>query len=278
MNAIYFRRRGPGIRGFLPGVISFAAVLTLVFGSAAHLPLHSAQSTEDPGAAFRRLAAELAGARRNGLPEGESKQERALAVLDSLVAPVLNSSPSPDLGGANRRLAGLVAHDPPLGENYRLVRLGATPPSFALVVNFGHGGPAAVRIYGRANGRYVLAARIDRFTNQEFFDSDIELVAVNPEEPVFVVVSGRSDDLSTGLFSVWRFDDAGLKSLWTSELLLHSSYQTGPSGFALTYCAQSQDDRPLECAKMSRDLYRLQSGAWTRIETTDLGPFRPPNN
>jgi len=278
MNAIYFRRRGPGIGGFLPGVLSFAAVLALVFGSGAHLSLHSAQSTEDPGAAFRRLAAELAGARRSGLPESESRQEQALTVLDSLVTPVLNSSPSPDLAGANRRLASLVAHDPPLGENYRLVRLGSSPPSFALVVNFGHGGPAAVRMYARAGENYALAARIDRFTNTDFFDSDIELIAVNSEEPVFVLVSGRSDDLSTGLFSVWRFDDAGLKSLWTSELLLHSSYQTGPDGFALTYCAQSRDDQPLECAKMARDLYRFQSGTWTRIETTDLGPFRPPND
>ena len=94
-----------------------------------------------------------------------------------------------------------------------------------MVVNFGLGGPAAVRIYAATAGRFALAAKIDHFSQKDFFDSDIELVPVSEGEPVFVTVSGRTDDLSTGIFSAWRFDGHDLVSLWTSDLLQQSNYE-----------------------------------------------------
>jgi hypothetical protein len=138
------------------------------------------------------------------------------------------------------------------------------------VVNFGLGGPAAVRIYAGGPGNYALAARIDRFVQKDFLDSDLELATVSNSEAVFVTVSGRTDDLSTGLFSAWRFDGRRLLNLWNSDLLQQSSYQADEMGFDLAYCSQVDDDRPSQCLKMSRDLYRFQAGEWKRIETADL--------
>ena len=55
-------------------------------------------------------------------------------------------------------------------------------------------------------------------------------------ESVFVIVSGRTDDLSTGRFSAWRFDGHGVVALWSSDLLQQSNYAADGSGFRLTYC------------------------------------------
>jgi len=228
------------------------------------------QNSSDPSAEFKRLASELSAARLGGGTEIESLQEKALAYLDSIAASTLNSSSSPDLDAINQRLAGLVSHTPPIGENYRLLKLGGTPAAYALLVNFGQGGPAAVRIYASTNGRYGSAARIDRFTQKDFFDSDIEIVPVSMNENVFVIVSGRTDDLSTGLFSAWRFDGHGIVALWSSDLLQQSNYEAEADGFHLTYCGQPDDDHPSQCNKMTRDLYRYQDGAWKRVESTDL--------
>jgi hypothetical protein len=92
---------------------------------------------------------------------------------------------------------------------------------------------------------------------------------------VFVTISGRTDDLSTGLFSAWRFDGHGLVNLWNSDLLQQSSYQAGEKGFDLAYCSQVDDDHPSQCLKMSRDLYRFQGGEWKRVETVDLSAPKP---
>ena len=182
---------------------------------------------------------------------------------------MLSGSATPDLDAANQRLAGLVSHTPPVGENYRLVKLGGTPAAYAMVVNFGLGGPAAVRIYAAADGRYVLASRIDHFLQKDFFDSDIELIPVSDAEPVFVTVSGRTDDLSTGMFSAWRFDGRRVVPLWSSDLLQQSNYEADANGFHLTYCGQPDEDHPAQCLKMTRDLYRFQDGEWKRIETAN---------
>src|ERR1700686_967873 len=96
---------------------------------------------------FKRLVAELSAARLNGGAETETQQEKPLAFLDSIASSVLSVSTTPDLGAANQRLAGVVSETPAVGENYRLVKLGGAPPADAMVVNFGLGGPAAVRIY-----------------------------------------------------------------------------------------------------------------------------------
>jgi hypothetical protein len=110
---------------------------------------------------------------------------------------------------------------------------------------------------------------------KDFFDSDLELVSVSDAEPVFVTISGRTDDLSTGLFSAWRFDGHGVVGLWNSDLLQQSSYEASENDFRLAYCSKVDEDRPSECLRMSRDLYRFQAGEWKRIETEDLPPSKP---
>src|SRR5260370_30953032 len=102
----------------------------------------------------------------------------ALGILDKLAIALLNGPASPDVDSANRRMADLVSHVPPIGENYRFVRLGGSPASYALVVNFGLSGPAAVRIYSNSSGYYGLAPTIDHFVQKGFFDSHVEF---NPE-------------------------------------------------------------------------------------------------
>jgi hypothetical protein len=246
-------------------------VLLILIPLAIGLP---AQIKSDSVTEFKRLASQLSAARLNGAAEREDSQDMALGILDELAAAALTGSTSPDLDAANRRMADLVSHIPPVGENYRLVRLGGTPAAYAMVVNFGLGGPAAVRIYSKASGGYVLAAKIDHIVEKDFFDSDIELVPVSGAESVFVIVSGRTDDLATGMFSAWRFDGRRAAPLWSSDLLQQSSYEADGDGFHLTYCSEPDEDHPAQCHKMTRDLYRLQTGEWKRVETKDLGPAK----
>jgi hypothetical protein len=230
------------------------------------------QGGSDPAAEFKRASAQLSESRLAGGDENQAQMEKALAYLDSIAVSVLNVPSNPDLEVANRQLAGLASHTPPVGENYRLVKLGGTPATFAMAINFGLGGPAAVRIYAGGAGHFAFAARIDHFAQKDFFDSDLELVPVSATEPVFVTISGRTDDLSTGLFSAWRFDGKHVSALWNSDLLQDSNYEADEAGFHLAYCSQVDDDHPSQCLKMSRDLYRYQAGEWKRIETADLPP------
>ena len=229
----------------------------------------------DAAAEFKRISEELSAARLGGGDENEAQMEKALAYLDSIAVSVLNVPAGPNLDGANRGLAELTSHTPPVGENYRLVKLGGTPAAYAMVINFGLGGPAAVRIYAGGAGHYAFAAKIDHFVQKDFFDSDLELVPVSNSDPVFVTISGRTDDLSTGLFSAWQFDGHRVVALWNSDLLQQSSYEADENGFRLAYCSQVDEDRPSQCLKMSRDLYRFQAGEWKRIETADLPPPNP---
>ena len=233
-----------------------------------------AQTKNDPSIEFKRLAAQLSNARLDGAAENEASQEKALGILDGFASSILGSSTPPDLDTANRRMAELVSHVPPVGENYRLLRLGGSPAAYAMVINFGLGGPAAVRIYSNATGRYALAARIDRFVEKDFFDSDIELIPMSTAEPVFVIVAGRTDDLATGMFSAWRFDGRRAVPLWSSDLLQQSSYEADGDGFHLTYCSQADEDHPAQCLKMTRDLYRLEASEWKRMGTEDLGAVK----
>jgi hypothetical protein len=254
-----------------------AAIATGIFLLAlTQAPLRlGAQNGGDSSAEFKRLVAELSAARLNGTAESESQQEKPLAFLDSIASSVLSASATPNLDAANQRLAGLVSPTHPVGENYRFVKLGGTPAAYAMVVNFGLGGPAAVRIYAATGGRYALASRIDHFAQKDFFDSDVELIPVSGGEPVFVTVSGRTDDLSTGIFSVWLFDGHRASALWTSDLLQQSNYEADANGFHLTYCGQVDEDHPSQCLKMTRDLYRFQAGEWKRVETADFPPATP---
>jgi hypothetical protein len=276
MDSIFFRRpcsrlpHGANKLKFC-GAVCVLLFVPIVFG----LPLPGQKSSGDASLEFKRLAAQLSETRFDGTPESEATQEKALSYLDTLASVALGSSGAPDLDGINQRLASLVSHDPPVGENYHVWRLGGNPATYALAANFGLGGPAAVRVYAGAGGRFALAAKIDHFVQSDFFDSDIELIPVSPSEPAFVVVAGRTDDLATGLFSAWRFDGRRAVMLWSSDLLQQSSYQADANGFHLTYCSQPDDDHPGRCPKMARDLYRLDAGEWKRIESTSLGPAEP---
>jgi hypothetical protein len=275
MNSIFYRyRRACPASRPVPARLAIFVGFVIV-GASPLLARLPAQSGGDAAAEFKRITEELSAARLGGGDENEAQMEKALAFLDSIAVSVLNIPASPDLDEANRRLAELASRTPPVGENYRLVKLGGTPAAYAMVINFGLGGPAAVRIYAGAAGHYALAARIDHFVQKDFFDSDLELAPVSNSEPVFVTVGGRTDDLSTGMFSAWRFDGHRVLALWNSDLLQQSSYEADENGFRIAYCSQVDEDHPSQCLKMSRDLYRFQAGEWKRIETTDLPPQKP---
>jgi hypothetical protein len=275
MNSIFsrYRKARPAARPVLVRAVIFVGFV--IFGSNPFAACLPAQSGSDATADFKRISQELSEARLGGGDENEARMEKALAYLDSVALSALNIPGGPNLDGADRGLAGLASHTPPVGENYHLVKLGGTPSAYAMVINFGLGGPAAVRLYAGGAGHYALAARIDHFAQKDFFDSDLELVPVSNSEPVFVTVSGRTDDLSTGLFSAWQFDGHRVVALWNSDLLQQSSYEADENGFRLGYCSQVDDDHPSQCLKMSRDLYRFQAGEWKRIETADSLPPVP---
>jgi hypothetical protein len=265
----YFRLQPYLRRSIILVNITVLLLIPLIINNTAR-----AQTSGDSNAEFKKLAAELSTARLDGAAESEASQEMALGILDKLAIAILNGPASSDLDTANRRMSDLVSHVPPVGENYRLVRLGGSPAPYALVVNFGLSGPAAVRIYSNSSGRYALAARIDHFVEKDFFDSDVELIPVSAADPVFVVVAGRTDDLATGMFTAWRFDGRRAVPLWSSDLLQQSSYEADGGGFHLTYCSEPDEDHPAVCRKMTRDVYGLQAGEWKRLETQDLGPAK----
>ncbi len=270
MNSIFSIRWKSLLHARRAAARALIAISLVILSATPFIAQLRAQTASDPTAEFKRISEELSAARLSGGDDNKEQMEKALAYLDSVSISNLNIAAEPNLDGANRGLAGLAPHTPPIGENYRLVKLGGASRAYALVVNFGLGGPAALRIYAGSAGNYALAARIDRFVQKDFLDSDIELVPVSNSEAVFVTVSGRTDDLSTGLFSAWQFDGNHILNLWNSDLLQQSSYEADGSGFQLAYCSKVDEDQPSQCLKMSRDLYRFQAGEWKRIETVDL--------
>lgn len=226
--------------------------------------------TQKPESEFARLAARLAQQRLGGADEGEKLQEQALAILDGLVLEALNTPQGPDLEALNKRLAAMAIQQPPVGEDYRVVRLGGQPAAYALVANFGLAGPSAVRLYTTAGGRHGLAARIDRFTRTDFFDEYLELVPVTAPLTLFVTVTGRTDELQTGSFTAWRLDGNRVTPVWSSDILPQSSYESRPDGFRLTYCAATDEDNPRICRRMTRDRYVWDGTTWKRVEQTNI--------
>jgi hypothetical protein len=275
MNSIFYRRQivSPMVRQPQYMLALFLSFVMLSANLSAGTI--SPQTGGDAAAEFKKIAGELSDARLGGGEESEARMEKALAFLDSNAVTFLNAPAGPNLEEANRSLSKLISRVPPVGENYRLLKLGGAPAVYAMVINFGLGGPAAVRIYAGAAGHYALVARIDHFAQKDFLDSDIEAVIVSTTEPVFVTVSGRTDDLSTGAFSAWHFDGHGVAALWNSDLLQQSSYEAEENGFRLAYCSQVDEDHPAQCLKMSRDLYRYQAGEWKRVETAEMLPPKP---
>ena len=276
MNLIFWQRQKWCLPN-MPRAAKIAVCLAcFVSGLGSLVAEQAAQTKTDNDAQFKQTVQDLSAARLQGSEDNQAQMERALSHLDSIALAALNASPAPDLAGTNLRLAGLVSHTPPVGENYRLLKLGGESPVYAMVINFGLGGPAAVRVYAGARGSFSLAAKIDHFAQKDFFDSDLELVPVSRTVPAFVVVSGRTDDLSTGMFSAWVLDGPRLALLWSSDLLQQSTYEADDNGFHLAYCSQVDEDHPSDCLKMSRDLYRLQSGKWERVESVNLPPSASP--
>ena len=191
-------------------------MITFTCGTALAATAPDPQSAEkSPEAVFGALAAQITGDRASGGAESEVLEEEALEILDRAALEQLNGAPAPgssgtkaapDLNQVNIRLATFVTHQPPVGEAYRVARLGGNPTAYGLIADFGLSGPSAVRIYAGNPGSLALAARIDRYAQKDFFDDYTELVTVPGPAAVFVTVTGRTDDLQTGFFTAWYFD------------------------------------------------------------------------
>jgi hypothetical protein len=194
----------------------------------------------------------------------------ALALLDARILSALRAAPSPDLGALNRSLAALSTEDTPVSQTFRLGRIAASPPVYALAANFGLAGPSAVRIYAADADGYAMAARIDRSAQTNFFDEYLELVSVVAPDVIFVTVTGRTDDLQTGSFAVWHFTGRSVELVWSADLLQQSSYQAAPDGFRITYCSETDERNPRQCRRMTRDRFLWEGGAWKRVEQTPV--------
>ncbi len=244
---------------------------------------------QDEVAEFKKRAAQLAGQRLGGADADRSVQDAALAILDATICRGLTSPGAVSLDTINARLAALVTQDPAVGEDYRVLAL-AAPRLYALVANLSLAGPAALRLYARdepgagAKREQLagcrLVGRIDRFTQPDFFDENLDLVpipAVSAAEAdaVFVTVSGRSDELRTGAFVAWRFHQEKLEVLWASDILQDSSYEAAPGAFRVTFCSEPDELRPRVCRRMVREQYAWENGAWSRTEQADV-PVRKP--
>lgn len=249
-------------------------------GIAAGWTMASAQGRQDDRATFQRLAARLVNDRLDGNDSAESVQEEALGILDRLALEELNF-PAPNLAAVNERLGKLVVAGPPVGESYRVVALGAGPAVaetsrvYALVANFGLSGPSAVRLYAGATGQLRRVARVDRFRQKDFFDEFMELVPFAGGGLIFVTVTGRTDELQTGAFAAWRLEGDTLKLLWSTEVLQQSSYETAADGFRVTFCAETDEDRPRVCRQMVRERYVWSDGEWKRAERQVLPATKP---
>jgi hypothetical protein len=227
---------------------------------------------DHPNLEFRKLAARLAQQRLDAAEEKPELQQQALTMLDEFALRALNSPTTFNLEGVNQQLATWVTQKPPVGEGYQLLPLvpvgRAAGELWALVVNFGLSGPSAVRIYARSGGVYKLAGRIDRFTHQDFFDEYLELLPIS-SDGAFVTVTGRTDELQTGGFTAWRYDGREVTPLWASDLLQQSKYEFVDGEFRLTFCAETDEDKPRVCQKMLRETYRWTAGQWRRTSQSD---------
>lgn len=233
-------------------------------------------ASQDRAAQFKPLAAELAERRLAGAEETEAEQTRALELADAVVLGMLNAAaPTADDIALTKSLEQLAVQPPRVGESYQVVRLG--PPSrpwYLLAANVGLAGPSAVRIYAPATGSagYRLAARIDRFSQADYFDEFLSVVPVVPAQGVFVTVTGRTDELETGGYIAWRFDGAHLDRLWATDLLERSRYEVSGGEFRLTYCEESDEDDPSRCARTLRERFVWRGGQWLALERGEIKP------
>jgi hypothetical protein len=250
--------------------ISVLLVLALLAGfgpTARPAPLPAAQHEAE----FKGIAAQIQAQRQGGGEENAALFESALALLDSMALASLNVPGEPNLEVINKQLALLVEHQPAVGEEYTVYRLGGSPRAFALVANFGASGPSAVRLYSAfAAPRYRLIARIDRFTQKDFFDDYLALVPVETSMPLFVTVTGRTDELKSGAFMAWRLSGDKVAPVWSTDILPQSSYEPAPAGIRVTYCADFAEDRPQDCRRMSRERFAWDGSTWQRVEQQNV--------
>lgn len=240
------------------------------------LLLAASATPQDRAAQFKALAAELAERRLASGEESEAEQARALELADAVVLGMLNAvtPPTDDVAPA-RLLEALIAQPPRVGESYQLMRLGpASRPWYLLAANVGLAGPSAVRLYARPPGSagYRLGARIDRFSQADYFDEFLSVAPVAPAEGVFVTVTGRTDELETGSYIAWHFDGERLERLWATELLERSRYEVAGGEFRLTYCEESDEDDPSRCARTLRERFAWRGGQWLTIERREIKP------
>jgi hypothetical protein len=223
---------------------------------------------------FSRQAAQLTLKRQLGQEETEKLQEQALGILDGVVLDTLNAKHRPNTAALNEQLAEFVSQRPPVGEDYRIAPLDAGGTVYALAANLGVGGPSAVRLYSRPGDaiRFQLTARIDRYTQKDFFDEYLELIPVAASAAVFVTVSGRTDELQTGSFNAWQFDGQKLQLIWASDLLPLSSYENRADGFWITYCGEPDEEKPRDCRGIFQDRYVWDSSAWKLAEHQKVPP------
>jgi hypothetical protein len=267
MGIVSNKRRYIG--AFWPGLGASVLLCGLCLAAAPAFSQNLPAATPPPE--FTRLAEKLAADRGAGADETEATEEQALEILDRVALGSLNAA-APDPDAINPGLAAFVTHQPPIGEGFRVVRLGGNPASFALLADFGEGGPSAVRIYAGAPGRLSLAARVDRYAQKDFLDDYIELVPVPGPVALFVTVAGRTDDFKTGVFTAWHFDGHQVESVWMSDIVEQSSYEVNASGFQLDYCSDPNPDDPRICHESRRERFEWRDGAWKQAESVVLAP------
>jgi hypothetical protein len=207
-------------------------------------------------------------------PEAQTVMEKALKMLDQSAISALQAGGASTLQLANQILNGYVAQEHPAGEGYRLYQVGHGPDVFALGGNFGPNGPSAVRLYSQIERRepYRLVAQIDRFTQKDYFDGYLELIPIDSSSVVFATVTGRTDELQSGAFVLWRYDTKGIAALWSSDLLPRSQYEATPEGLLITYCADLDEENPKICKRTVREKYLWSEHGWTRASQEELLP------
>ena len=249
----------------LPGLLLASAV-----GWSFIRPQTASPATKTLEAEFSATVASMGDAPADDTPSIQKLVEKAAGILDSVVTSELTKSGVGEVDQINQRLAKFVSHESGIGERYSLIRLGAQQRVYALIADFGLGAPSAIRVYAKAgNGKgFALAARIDRFTQQDFLDDSLKIVAIATVPVIFVTVAGRTDDLRTGVFTAWQFGEKGLKQIWTSDMVQQSSYQANSDGFQLTYCHDPDEENPRICLGMVRDRYRWQDGKWRLVDSS----------
>ena len=124
MNSIFSIRWKSLLHARRAAARALIAISLVILSATPFIAQLRAQTASDPTAEFKRISEELSAARLSGGDDNKEQMEKALAYLDSVAISNLNIAAEPNLDGANRGLAGLAPHTPPIGENYRLVKLG----------------------------------------------------------------------------------------------------------------------------------------------------------